>query len=110
NEWLPNPPGKDDGEFIELYNSGAAPAALNGYALGTGVKRTFKLDGLHIAAGGYLLLEKSRTKLSLKNTDGEVLLYGPGGAVIEDDRFSGAAPEGKSWSRVNDSALPIGHF
>jgi hypothetical protein len=111
NEWLPNPVGNDAaGEFIELYNSGARAMALDGYALGDGAKKRFPLTGYTIPPGGYLVLIKAQDKLALKNTDGALLLYGPDGGVVDEASFAGAAPEGKSFSRVNYSAAPIAHF
>jgi len=111
NEWLPNPVGNDAaGEFIELYNASAGTASLNGYSLGDGAKKTFSLAGYSIPRGGYLVLKKAQDKLSLKNTDGEVLLYGPGGQVVDQANFSGAAPEGKSFARVDYGTAPVAHF
>jgi hypothetical protein len=111
NEWFPNPVGNDaTGEFIELYNSGASVASLDGYALGDGAKKTFKLTGYSISPGGYLVLKHAQDKLTLKNTDGAVSLYGPSGQVVDGASFAGAAPEGKSYSRVDYSVAPIAHF
>ncbi len=111
NEWLPNPVGNDaSGEFIELYNSGAGVVSLGGYALGDGAKKTFSLAGYNIPPGGYLVLKHAQDKLSLKNTDGEVLLYGPDGRAVDRANFAGAAPEGKSFSRVDYGTAPIAHF
>lgn len=111
NEWLPNPVGDDAaGEFIELYNSGGVQISLDGYTLGDGAKKHFSLTGYSIPADGYLILKKAQDKLALKNTDGALLLYGPDGGVVDKAGFVGAAPEGKSFSRVNYSAAPITHF
>jgi hypothetical protein len=111
NEWFPNPVGNDAaGEFIELYNSGATSANLNGYALSDGAKKRFSLTGYSIPSDGYLVLRKAQDKLTLKNTDGAVSLYGPSGQVVDAASFVGAAPEGKSYSRVDYSAAPIAHF
>ncbi len=114
NEWLPNPIGRDDsvtgGEFVELYNSAASATSLNGYTLGDGAKKRFKLDGYSVPAGGYLVLTRAQDKLTLKNTDGEVLLYGPDGRVVDGASFAGAAPEGKSYSRTDYGTAPIAHF
>jgi Lamin Tail Domain len=111
NEWFPNPVGNDAaGEFIELYNSGGASVSLNGYALSDGAKKRFSLAGYAIAAHGYMVLKHAQTKLTLKNTDGALLLYGPDGQIVDQASFAGAAPEGKSFSRVDYSAAPIGHF
>jgi hypothetical protein len=111
NEWLPNPVGNDaTGEFIELYNNGAAEASLNGYTLSDGAKKRFSLSGYSVPANGYLVLKKAQDKLSLKNTDGAVLLYGPDGQVVDQANFAGAAPEGKSFARVDYGTAPIAHF
>jgi hypothetical protein len=111
NEWFPNPVGNDAaGEFIELYNGGAAAARLDGYALSDGAKKRFSLAGYTIPPGGYLVLKKAQDKLTLKNTDGAVFLYGPSGQVVDSASFVGAAPEGKSFSRVDYGTAPIAHF
>jgi hypothetical protein len=111
NEWFPNPVGDDAaGEFVELYNSGATAANLNGYTLGDGAKKKFSFTGYSISPGGYLVLKHAQDKLTLKNTDGAVSLYGPSGQVVDAASFVGAAPEGKSYSRVDYSAAPIAHF
>ena len=111
NEWFPNPVGNDAaGEFIELYKSGTMPANLNGYALSDGTKKKFSLTGYAIPSGGYLVLKHAQDKLTLKNTNGAVSLYGPSGQIVDAASFTGAAPEGKSFSRVDYSAAPIAHF
>ncbi len=95
---------------MEFYNSAAASANLNGYTLGDGAKKRFLLTGYSIPPGGYLVLKKKQDKLTLKNTDGTVSLYGPSGQVVDGANFVGAAPEGKSHSRVDYGAAPIAHF
>ncbi len=112
NEWFPNPAGADAaGEFVELYNSGSAAFSLDGYALGTGAKKRVSLSGRTIPPGGYLVLKKAETGLTLKNTDGAVFLYGPGGKTVDQAAFQGSAPEGKSFSRMDYGASAItGHF
>jgi hypothetical protein len=111
NEWFPNPVGNDaTGEFVELYNSSASATNLNGYTLGDGAKKRFSLSGYSVPPGGYLVLKKAQDKLALKNTDGAVLLYGSGGQLVDSANFAGAAPEGKSFSRVDYGTAPIAHF
>lgn len=111
NEWFPNPVGPDaSGEFVELYNSGAAAAALDGYALGAGGKKTAKLAGDAVPPRGYLVLTHAQTKLSLKNASGALFLYGPDGQLVDGAKFSGAAPEGKSYSRQDYGTGPVAHF
>lgn len=111
NEWFPNPVGNDAaGEFIELYNSGAGAVSLNGYSLSDGAKKKFSLAGYMMPPHSYLVLKHAQTKLTLKNTDGALWLYGPDGQIVDEASFVGAAPEGKSFSRVNYSSAPVGHF
>ncbi len=121
NEWLPNPVGADaSGEFVELYNDGPIAASLAGWKLGTGTASTttiipaktkpFSLAAFLIPAHGYLALTKAKTKFSLKNTDGGLLLYGPDGTVADRASFAGTAPEGKSFSRVSYDSSAAQHF
>jgi hypothetical protein len=111
NEWFPNPVGNDSaGEFIELYNSSAVAASLSGWTLSDGAKKRFSLAGYSIPPNGYLVLKHAQDKFSLKNTSGTVVLYSPDGQVVDSASFSGAAPEGKSFSRVDYGTAPIAHF
>lgn len=111
NEWLPNPAGSDlKTEFVELYNDGASSISLDGYALRTEGNKKFLLSGRIISPHGYLLLGRSETKLTLKNSDGGLLLYGPGGDVFDHASFLGSAPEGKSFSRINYGIDASEHF
>jgi Lamin Tail Domain len=111
NEWLPNPVGADAaGEFLELYNNGASAVPLTSWSVKTEKGKTFSLAGRTIPPRGYLVLEKSETKLTLRNTDGDLSLYAPDGTLADHGKFSGNAPEGKSFSRVNDDTGPSAHF
>ncbi len=112
NEWLPNPSGPDaKGEFIELYNSGSQAESLAGWALNIGPKKNIPLSGSSIGPGKYFIVTKnSAPKLSLKNSDGKVSLYGPGGVLEDEGHFVGQAPEGKSFSRVDYRTGPTEHF
>jgi hypothetical protein len=111
NEWFPNPVGNDNaGEFIELYNSGSAAVGLGGYEISDGAKKQFSLAGYVIPANGYLSLGHTQTKLTLKNSSGSLWLYGPGGQLVDGASFTGVAPQGKSYSRVDYSNASIGHF
>jgi len=101
NEWLPNPTGADAaGEFIELFNNGAVPVDLGGWSLEADGKKKFKLSGI-IQPNGYLVLPRSRTKLSLKNTDGILSLYNGAGVLADRSTFEGTAPEGESFNRTS---------
>ncbi|MEZ4316766.1 MAG: lamin tail domain-containing protein [Myxococcota bacterium] len=55
NEILPDPDGTDDGlEFIEIYNSGTAPARLDGWSISAG---TSDYDDLDITFPGGILVQ-----------------------------------------------------
>jgi hypothetical protein len=111
NEWLPNPTGPDVArEFIELYNDGAQPVGLGGWAIKTENGKKFSLSGRGIVARGYLVLKRSETKLSLRNESGGISLYDAKGVLVDQARFLGSAPEGKSFSRVDYGAEKIEHF
>jgi hypothetical protein len=88
------------GEFIELWNNGGTPVNLSGWILQADGKKKFKLLG-PIRADGYLVLSRSETKLSLKNTDGKLVLFGAEGRQADQSAFEGSAPEGKSFNRVS---------
>ncbi|MDO8537158.1 MAG: lamin tail domain-containing protein [bacterium] len=99
NEWLSNPTGDDtSGEFVELFNNGNTLVSLNGWILKTSGKRELKLSGT-VDVGQYLLLERSDTKLVLKNSDEKLFLYDGGGKLVDGSEFLGTAPEGKSLAR-----------
>ena len=119
NEWLPNPIGSDtckvncgwNIEFVELVNNGAAPVSLNEWSLWTGGKaKKLSLSGFVVPAHGYVIVKKPAVKISLKNNDGGLWLYGPDGALADAAAFKGVAPEGKSFSRIDYGAADIQHF
>ncbi len=118
NEWLPNPTGNDNCktncgwniEFVELVNMGDSAVSLNGWALWTGGKaKKIFLNG-RIGAGGYFVIKKGEAKISLKNNDGGLWLYGSNGAVVDEAAFVGAAPIAKSFSRVDYGSEDTQHF
>jgi hypothetical protein len=111
NEFLPNPNGQGSaGEFIELYNSATSAVGLNGYALSTGGKKKLSLAGYTIGPGAYLVLTKQQTGLTLKNSNGVLLLYGPDGGVSDQAQFLGVAPKNKSFARADYGTEPTQHF
>lgn len=100
SEWLPNPAGSDaKGEWIEVHNNGNVVASLVGWRLTADGKKFFELRG-SISPGGYLLIPRNTSKLSLKNTDGTLALYDSTGRLADHLTFQGAAPEGKSANRA----------
>lgn len=111
NEWFPNPTGPDaSGEFIELYNSANGTVNVTGWTLKTENGKKFLLKDENIPPGGYLVLKHADTKLSLRNASGGLALYGPAGSLVDYGNFSGPAPQGKSFSRIDYGTADIGHF
>jgi hypothetical protein len=103
SEWLPNPKGDDaPNEWIEISNSGNLPADIAGWCLTADGKKFFKLDGA-IGAGAHVVLPRSETKITLKNTDGKLALYDASGRLVNQVAFVGTAPEGESANRAPGS-------
>ncbi|PWB38788.1 MAG: hypothetical protein C3F02_01720 [Parcubacteria group bacterium] len=103
-EFLPNPKGPDDGEWIELFNQGAATLDLSGFALQDNSTKIFTIGERLISAQSYALFYKDETGLSLNNSGGDaVKLYDPNGGLVETVTYQDNAPEGKSYARQNDS-------
>ena len=87
-ELLPNPEGKDDREFIELYNSDSKDIDLEGWKLGDNSthKYTIKKDDFDstlIAAGDYFVIDKEISGISLNNTADSAKLYHPDATLVD---------------------------
>lgn len=106
NEWLPNPVGSDAaGEWLELWNNGPAQT-LSGWQLADKSGKRFTLgQGALIERDGFLILPRSATKLTLRNSDEELFLYNAQRRLVDSVVFPGTAPEGKSVSRLGDLFL-----
>ncbi len=100
SEILPDPPGLDTAEWIEIENSGSGTLLLDGWSLarGTSVFRFPPGTGSLLGSGQTLQLPASITKLTLPNAGGTVeLLYH---AQIVDRLTYPALPEGISFGRI----------
>lgn len=87
SEVLPNPSGKDtEGEFIELYNSGNAPASLAGWSIKDASEKTYMFSNQTVSARGFFVLKYSTSKISLNNTGEIIVLYDAQG--VEQSRLS----------------------
>lgn len=78
-ELFPNPTGSDnEGEFIELYNSGNSAIDLLGWGIKDQSRRKFIFkESLLIAPGGYLSINRALTKIALNNDGDKADLYAP---------------------------------
>jgi hypothetical protein len=103
-ELLPNPTGTgNDGtdEFIELYNSNAAPFDLTGFVLQTGetTKHNYVFPaGTIIPPQSFRSFNAAETGLSLSNTSGMADLLDPFGSLISKSDVYGTAKDGQSWT------------
>jgi hypothetical protein len=103
NEIFPNPKEKGEAnEWIELRNTGAEPISLLGWTLRSGSGKftwTEKLpeEQRVIPGGGFLILPRSLTRLSLRNTDGNVTLLAPDGITTMDSVTYEKSAEGASY-------------
>jgi len=104
SEVLPNPEGDDATfEWIELENTLTVNASLCGWTLddGEGGSKPFVLDAFTIAPQSFLLLERTKTKIALNNSDESVRLFDPHGE--EEHRLSYAtSEEGESFALRDD--------
>ncbi|MFA4830729.1 MAG: lamin tail domain-containing protein [Patescibacteria group bacterium] len=106
NELLPNPAGADDdGEWIELKNTGAETINLAGWKLGDSSSKRYTITQGTLSAGGFIVFKRSMTGIALNNTGGdEIALYGASGAVADKIRYTGSAGENESYARRDDNS------
>ena len=103
SEFIPNPAGSDDMEFIELYNPTDEEIDLTGLQIddeenGSGAYTI--AENTKIAAQDYLVFGKWETKLSLNNDSDSVRLLFEGEVIIE-IAYSGAT-EGASYALTEE--------
>ncbi len=105
SEFLPNPKGSDEHEWIELYNLGNEVVDLNSFALQDNSTHVFTLNNDQgantiLGPGAYLVLDKSITGISLNNTGGDsVNLYSPLGELLDKVEYNDTASEDKSFAK-----------
>lgn len=102
SELYPNPPGVDNDEYIELVNRGDEEVSPASCAVFTTATRNYKLTGTtEIPVGGYLLLPKTLTHLTLNNGGATVRLVDADGTALDQTTYA-MAGEGKTWALLND--------
>lgn len=90
NEIFPNPKAKSDaGEFIELYNFGAAPADISGWILRDATKTGKYVfpAGTLLAEAGYLSVTDQSFKLALNNSSETISLFDDADMLIDSVRY-----------------------
>ncbi|NTW14148.1 MAG: PKD domain-containing protein [Candidatus Moranbacteria bacterium] len=103
SELFPNPRQKGEGnEWIELENTGTDPVSLVGWTLRSGSGKftwTEKIapENREIPPGGFLVLQRSLTKIAMRNSDATVVLLAPDGTTIMDSVIYTYTTEGASF-------------
>ncbi len=107
SEFLPNPVGDDEEEWIELQNLDNRAYALCGWSLDDvqGGSSAFVLNDYVIPAEGFLLLPRSETKIALNNNVEEVRLFAPGQETPAQSVPYRNAEEGESYARQDDGSF-----
>ncbi|KKQ26899.1 MAG: hypothetical protein US42_C0019G0009 [Candidatus Magasanikbacteria bacterium GW2011_GWC2_37_14] len=107
SEFLPNPIGSDEVEFIELFNPSDTTTSLFGYYLDDSEDGsspyTFTQND-NILPHSYLIINKEISKLALNNDTDSVRLLDSNKEVIEEIEYEGGE-EGFSYALINNEWL-----
>lgn len=99
------PAGGTDGNWVELFNAGPAPADLAGFRISDNDDaHGIVLPSITVPVGGYLRLDASGFGFSLDSVDA-VRLFRPDGTLA--DSFSWTAPAAATWGRCPDGRGPF---
>jgi hypothetical protein len=97
SEFIPNPVGSDDNEWVEIFNPSNLTVSTAGWKLKMNDRNT-NLPVYEIPAEGYLIIPKSEAHFSLINKGGLIALESPAGEALPSVEY-GTAPEGSSFAR-----------
>lgn len=104
SEFIPNPSGSDDGEWIEIKNLLDEDSDISGWFLDDedGGSNPYKIpENTIIPANGFLVFYKIQTKLALNNDTDSARILKPTGEIMEKVDYSGCA-DGLSFARGTD--------
>ncbi len=105
NEILSNPTDSDDFEWIELFNPSPEDVDLAGWQVTDASNKFFTItintvSTTVINAGGYFILDKSLTNISLNNTGGDLVkLFQPDGNLLHQVSYNDDAKDDYAWAR-----------
>lgn len=108
SELLPNVKGKDDKEWIEIYNKREQMADISGWKVDDeegGSKAFVFPESTFIAAKGYLVFEKEATGINLNNSDDSVRLLSADGSIVDEVCYA-ETYEGQTLNRIS-SAIAV---
>lgn len=101
NEIFPNPEGSENGEFVELFNTGEVPVALGGWQLDDeegGSKPYIFGDDIVIEPEEYLVIKKEQSKIALNNGSDAVRLFNDQNELVEEVKYENSI-EGNTYAR-----------
>ena len=102
SEMLPNPKSPtldNEGEYVEVWNSGPLPMNIRGYTLlvGPTLGKKYVFQDEVLGANTYKAFYSAQTKLALSNEGSRVQLQAPDGSVLSDVTYE-TAREGMAWA------------
>ena len=103
SEFLPDPAGTDDGEWIELYNEGGVDVDLFGWSVDDveGGSKPYKIERhVIIKADDFQVFKKEETFLVLNNSSDEVRLFDPENILVDQVAYA-SVKENHSWAWLN---------
>jgi cysteine-rich repeat protein len=104
NEFLPDPEGTDDEEWIELYNAGETTVNVLNWRIDDqegGSKPYNFSSNILINSKGYYVLERSESGLALNNNGDSVRLFNDSNDLIDNVIYSKAIT-GEAYARENN--------
>jgi len=109
NEFLPNPAGSDEAEWIELYNNSSVAVNLNSLKIQDNSQASYTINGQdylnsQINPFSYFIVERVVSGIALNNTGGDcVKLLSSTNVLITQICYSEPALENKSYARESDN-------
>lgn len=100
SEFIPNPKGSDDHEWIELYNNSDKEIDLYGWYLddSDGGSKPYQFSTSTImTSGGFLVVERTDSKITLNNSTDSVRILNPNQEVWQEVAYE-KIPEAKSYA------------
>lgn len=105
SELYPNPPGSDDGEWVEIYNNGSSSVNLSGFSFQDNSQSVYKITAeTIIQPGSYFVLHRATSRIALNNTGGDTLkIFSPENQLLDSAVYADSAREGYSYAKINGS-------
>lgn len=106
SELLPNVEGKDDKEWIEIYNKSEQMVDISGWQIDDeegGSKAFVFPESTFISAKGYLVFEKEATGIILNNSDDSARLLSSDGSIVDEVCYV-ETYEGQTLNRISSAS------